>query len=127
MGQLKPGDRVNCRVNQHIIVGPYEEYDQIHTFEIVGFDTRGYYLYVPPYIMIKGSSPLDHVLCRKLNIDAKFLGSHAVYIFAGLICQVKHIVDGLACVKCQDFFQMAEPNQEDGTLVCWSCRDNPYR
>jgi len=30
--------------------------------------------------------------------------------------------DGCTCKKCKEFFEFAEPNQEDGTLVCWSCR-----
>jgi hypothetical protein len=30
--------------------------------------------------------------------------------------------DGCTCVKCQQFFEFAEPNQDDGTLVCWACR-----
>lgn len=29
---------------------------------------------------------------------------------------------GCSCKKCKEFFEYAEPNQEDGTLVCWSCR-----
>lgn len=30
--------------------------------------------------------------------------------------------DGCFCKKCKDFFPYAEPNQEDGTLVCYACR-----
>lgn len=30
--------------------------------------------------------------------------------------------DGCSCKKCKEFYEFAEPNQEDGTLVCWSCR-----
>lgn len=30
--------------------------------------------------------------------------------------------DGCVCVKCREFFPYAEPNMEDGTLVCYSCR-----
>lgn len=30
--------------------------------------------------------------------------------------------DGCDCVKCKTFFEFAEPNQEDGTLICWACR-----
>jgi len=30
--------------------------------------------------------------------------------------------DGCDCVKCKQFFEFAEPNQEDGTLICWACR-----
>lgn len=33
--------------------------------------------------------------------------------------------DGLVCKKCRDFYEFAEPNQEDGTLICYSCRTKP--
>jgi hypothetical protein len=29
---------------------------------------------------------------------------------------------GCNCTNCKDFFQYAEPNQEDGTFKCWGCR-----
>lgn len=43
---------------------------------------------------------------------------------ADTIVEVKKIKnkDGCSCRKCKEFFPYAEPNQEDGTLVCWSCR-----
>lgn len=31
--------------------------------------------------------------------------------------------DGCDCVKCREFYPFAEPNQEDGTLICFSCRN----
>lgn len=31
--------------------------------------------------------------------------------------------DGCDCVKCKEFYPFAEPNQEDGTLICFSCRN----
>lgn len=34
--------------------------------------------------------------------------------------------DGMFCRKCQAFYQYAEANQPDGTLLCYSCRSNPY-
>lgn len=30
--------------------------------------------------------------------------------------------DGCNCKKCKEFYPYAEPNQDDGTLVCYSCR-----
>ncbi len=30
--------------------------------------------------------------------------------------------EGCSCKKCKEFFEYAEPNQEDGTLICWACR-----
>lgn len=34
----------------------------------------------------------------------------------------KNKSDGCSCKKCKEFFEYAEPNQEDGTLICWACR-----
>lgn len=30
--------------------------------------------------------------------------------------------DGCDCKKCKEIFPYAEPNQDDGTLICYSCR-----
>lgn len=30
--------------------------------------------------------------------------------------------DGCDCAKCKDFYPYAEPNQENGTLICYRCR-----
>lgn len=30
--------------------------------------------------------------------------------------------DGCNCKKCKEFYPYAEPNQDDGTLICYSCR-----
>lgn len=35
--------------------------------------------------------------------------------------------DGCGCQVCKEFYNMAVPNQPDGTLVCYSCRQNPMR
>jgi hypothetical protein len=34
----------------------------------------------------------------------------------------KDISDGCTCKKCKEYYQYAEPNQEDGTLICYGCR-----
>ena len=33
-------------------------------------------------------------------------------------------LDGFPCRKCTNFYPYALPNQTDGTLVCWSCRQS---
>lgn len=33
--------------------------------------------------------------------------------------------EGCICAKCKEFYPYAEPNMDDGTLVCYSCR-NPW-
>jgi hypothetical protein len=30
--------------------------------------------------------------------------------------------DGCDCKKCKEYYPYAEPNQEDGTLICYACR-----
>jgi hypothetical protein len=35
--------------------------------------------------------------------------------------------DGMLCSKCKSFYEFAEPNQSDGSMICYSCRNNPYR
>jgi hypothetical protein len=30
--------------------------------------------------------------------------------------------DGCVCKKCKELFPYAEPNQDDGTLICYACR-----
>lgn len=31
--------------------------------------------------------------------------------------------DGMNCCKCKQFFEFAASNQDDGTMICWSCRN----
>jgi hypothetical protein len=35
----------------------------------------------------------------------------------------KKEMDGCFCKKCHNFYEYAEPNQYDGTLICWACRN----
>jgi hypothetical protein len=30
--------------------------------------------------------------------------------------------EGCNCKKCKEYFPYAEPNQDDGTLICYACR-----
>lgn len=128
MTKLKPGDCVNCLIQFNTIVGPYNtDYDEVRTFEIVSRDETGYYLYVPSYTYIKESIKADQYLCRKLSIDKKFIDVQIIYIQEGMIHKIKSILDGCVCTICLEFYSYAVPNQEDGSLICWSCRSNIYR
>lgn len=35
----------------------------------------------------------------------------------------KQYKDGCFCKKCKEHYPYAEPNQEDGTLICYNCRN----
>ena len=127
MTKLKPGDRVDCRVKASTIVSPYKNYDEIKTFEIVAKDDHGYYLYVPHYYSLKDTKVADSYKCKLLGIDKKFLNENIVYIQENLVCLVHDKMDGLSCKICREFYRYSEANQSDGTLICYSCRQNPYR
>jgi len=126
MANLKPGDRVDVRVRECSIVGPYMDCDEIKTLEIVAKDHLGYYLYVPSYYHIKGKVIADQYQSKKLGINKKFVGEYIVYAQESVIYKVNYILDGQTCAKCAEFCRMASPNQEDGTMICWACRANPY-
>jgi hypothetical protein len=127
MVRLKEGDRVDCRIKNGKIVGPHDGHDEIKTFEIVSTDNFGYYLFVPHYIHLYGTNLIDAFRCRKLSIDARFIDEQTIYITENMVISVSK-QDGISCSRCKDFFRMAAPNQPDGkTMICWGCRDNPYR
>jgi hypothetical protein len=126
MPKLKPGDRVNCRLRASQIVKPYDgEYDDEKVFEIIAVDDQGYYLFVPPYLSVKDSEKVDFYFARDNDIEKKYIGEEVIYITPGLVSRVNSVLDGCFCVKCNNFHQYAEPNQTDGTLICWTCRTYP--
>lgn len=127
MAKLKPGDCIDVRVKDATIVGPYDNYDEVKTFQIIAKDKYGYYLYIPSYYLIKNTYRADIYQCQQLKINSRFLNEEFIYIKEKMVLKVHSILDGMTCSNCHEFFNMAEPNQDDGTLICYSCRLNPYR
>jgi len=126
MVTLKPGDRVNCHIKDSEIVGAYKEHDETKTFEVVAVGDYGYYLFVPQYYSLKNTIPIDHYRLKKMCIDSRFLDEEMIHITENMVCGVAQQLDGTSCAVCQEFFPMAATNQENGTFICWSCRENPY-
>ena len=123
---LKPGDRIDCKIEYGRIVSSYSSYDEIRTFEIVAVDDSGLYLFVPCYVFLKETVNAHEHRCSKLGINKKFLNEEIVHICEGQISNIKYILDGKSCCMCDEFFEYAIGNQEDGTLVCYACKQNPY-
>lgn len=127
MAKLKPGDKIDVRIKAATIVSPYKEYDEVRTFEIVSIDAHGYYVFVPAYVNISKSMIADVYQCKHLGIDKRFLDEQIIYIQENQIYRVSAVLDGMSCTVCQEFYPMAEPNQENGSLICYACRRNLYR
>ena len=127
--KLKAGDRISCKLKESVIVSPYDSYEDIRTFEIISvdFNLEGYYLFVPAYIFIKNSAKIDNYNFRKLNINPKYIDEEYVFIGEKLVYEVSFILQGAFCKNCYNYSEYAEPNQDDGTLLCFSCRSVSYR
>ena len=61
--------------------------------------------------------------------------SHANVDLTSLVDQIEMFLDtrrkrvypdGMYCVNCGNFYEYAEPNQPDGSMICYACRTNPY-
>lgn len=125
--QLKIGDRVDCLVKESVIIHPSNtDHDEVMTLEIIALARAGYHLYVPSYRFIKHSVALSELFCRKLNAKSCFIGEQIVTIADDLVFKINTIYDGCFCARCHEFYNMSAPNQENGNMICWRCRDNPY-
>lgn len=53
-------------------------------------------------------------------------GESVEFVRQGSAIGARAAVGGCHCKKCGNHFPFAEPNQDDGTLVCWNCRNYPH-
>lgn len=124
MSSLKPGDRVVIKLKEDKLVGPYEEdYHRTRILEIIASDSKGYYLFVPHYMFIHNTFKVDRYNCREMSLPTKFLGEELLLVPESQIYRVFSIMKGMVCCCCNDFYEYAAPNQPDGSLICWSCRN----
>lgn len=103
---------------------------------IIGFDTdcegssAQYLCYVPPYERVPFGFPtftIDRHHAKHFGLDPKFVGDVGCFITSRMPVY-KHIVaaKGEKCDHCKTWFDGAI-REEDGTYLCRSCRENPYR
>lgn len=123
MAKLKAGDTIECKIKDNLVVNCYEyDYDRTAIFKIIAKDGAGYCLYIPHYFFIKNCYILDSEHIKDWGIDKKFINEKCLYIKEGYVFRVDKVVDGMSCRQCGEFFHMAESNQPNGSLICWTCR-----
>lgn len=128
MTKLKPGDRIVCCLKDGRFISPYSTHDEEKEFEIIALDFRGYFLYVPESYGLSGTSIVTSASLCALKIDKRFLGCPMIYVSQSMVYRIKEVLDGMTCSSCKEFYKYSEPNQENGTMVCWGCRAYPlYR
>lgn len=126
MSRLKIGDRIDCRIKSQLIVSPYADYDEVRTFEVIGITSRGYYLYVPPNVYLKDAIRIDEYNFDDLGVHPRFIEDETIFVPDKMIYKVSARLDGCHCDQCDEFYSYAEPNQPNGTLICFSCRNYPF-
>lgn len=129
-----PGDHVVCKIKDGSIIARHERCEDRITLTIAGRimldeNTWEYVAYVPEYEAagMKSTFRIRPELARRYGAHPKFIGELGISLRKNNIIKISHRADGMNCINCDEFYDKAEPNQEDGTLVCYSCRQNPYR
>lgn len=74
--------------------------------------------------------PRDASARGKPSPENNYVPNQASYVYGkgvkrtlNVAIQIVNGLDGFPCKKCTNFYPLALPNQEDGTLICWSCRN----
>jgi hypothetical protein len=126
MARFKPGDKIDCLVKEGVIM-KLDDYDTILTFEVLAIGEYGYYVFVPQYYSIKNTVIINPARCTRYGISLRFLWEQMTHVTENLVYRLNREMDGMCCAKCGDFVLMAGPNRENGTMICYGCRSNPYR
>jgi hypothetical protein len=128
MARHAAGDQVICQIRDRRIVSMYDSaIDDRLTFEIIAIYDEGYFVCVPSTIYLKDTIVVNESNYKKLNMLKRFIGCEVYYITDFKVYDVYKKTDGMCCSHCGDFFYMAEANQSDGTLICFLCRQDPWR
>lgn len=129
MAQCNPGDSVVCRLLNNTIVSAYEDkWDEERVFDIISLYEEGYIAYVPVDMTLHDCLIITKSNYKKYNADKRFIDSCAHYITDYKIIRIFKKLSGLRCSKCDIWYDMADPNQPDGKLICWNCTNYPsYR
>lgn len=111
-------------------------------FLYTDFNSFTYYFFCPTDDISKFSNhfyPLDNGFIPEIkSIYSNFEEINNIIDYFGrqyrivskqdiIFKKIKFEEDGCKCVNCKEFYPMAVPNQPDNTLICYSCRDNPWR
>lgn len=65
-----------------------------------------------------------------ISLENDYVPNQKEYVFGKTVrrslpvaIQIYNGLDGFPCKRCTNFYPQALPNQKDGTLICWSCRN----
>ena len=128
-------DIVTCKLRDGYIVGRSgNDFSDTISLKIIGakymdLEADEYVVYVPDYDLyrLKTRSRVSSYMCGEFDIEKRFVGDNMTFIRASHVLEVNYHADGEVCDRCDEFFEMAEATERDGTFTCYSCRQNPWR
>lgn len=125
------GDSIHCKIVGNSVVGrTAEHFDIILSFEVVGFDkeTSSNIVYIPEYYSIKNKIKIQETQTEEYDLPKSFIHKTILLVRDDQVCGVKKAgMDGMFCCQCGMFYPWAVANQENGTLKCFQCRQDPWR
>lgn len=130
--RYKIGDKVFVKLQKtNIVKSSTADYDITIPFEIIGYDKsqKKYILWIPCYYNLAYSFNISEHHITDFDIDSCYIDERGISIYEDRVFRVEvkdRKIDGMYCKKCNDFYPMAEANQHDQTLICYSCRQNRY-
>lgn len=70
----------------------------------------------------------DYIILKKHPNTSKYIGNQVRWLNDDRIAVLISCgPDGCFCEVCKEFYNYAVANQDNGTLICWACRQNPMR
>ncbi len=129
------GDFVICKIKDSFFVNQYDDFDEKIEFVIIGKTFQNsvweYVIFIPHDIlkMVKSSNiiAINQKTADLYDINKKFKNECGMKLNTIGIYKISKAANGMCCSKCDEFYHYAESNQKNGKMICWSCRQNPYR
>jgi hypothetical protein len=103
-------------MNRDIIVGILKSWAQSHTLDWTIADTD---------LNKTAENMTNAVRAGYFDLNLDVLAAQIEFLMSKT--PVKSPSEGMFCKQCKDFCVFAESNQEDGSFVCYLCRQDPYR
>ena len=130
--RFRIGDKAYCKIRGNsIVTANAASFDIILNFEIIGKDDSKYLLLIPNYYNIRNSWNIKEEHIDKFLASPNYLDRKAISIPEDRVVRINlqrsASEDGMFCSNCNEFYPMAEPNQSNGSLICYLCRTNPFR
>jgi hypothetical protein len=121
------GDTLMIMVDNYGNVTDKDGVRKTFRLDVIAKTAQGYVVYVPKHILIPHARKLTKTMKKKFGADERYIGCYIVAVGFDSISNIIVRTDGTHCAHCSKFYQYAVANQSDGTLICYSCRENPYR